>query len=502
MYFRELTEMIRKDSRLKLLLTAAVVVQVITCITAVGHYHPDQHFQLIEFSSYQLHQPSAAGKVWEFSAHLRSTIQVYLFSAYSRLCMGLGIGDPYVQLEVLRLVFGLTLWVFFNGITLYYFRRGGRPILYLVLLLLNFSWILPYTRTLFSSEMLSSLLFFGALFLYENGKRSWGMALLTGFLFSLAFYARFQTAFAIAGFLVWMLWPGRRQGILPLALGFLPGVFLNTVLDHGFYHQWVCTPYTYFRVNILEGKAASMGTSSFLVYIAVLAAVVLTPPMSIFLLFAGFRTSLLKKLDHPLVLSVVFFIVGHCLVAHKEERFLFPIVNVLPIIVGWGLPGLIDWVRSRRRGWRGLIRGIGWFSAGLNVFLLSVLLFTPYSQAIHFTSQLRNNFRDRDKPATIYAVGRTPFETEHHLPFVFYRTRTDNMRFKVVGDSDSLRLLPDTVEYITTTYDQLIGKKVLPDSLGYQRVLYSSRLLWGVNETLESIGMNTINDIWVLYKKR
>ena len=492
--------MIRKDTRLKLLLTVAIVVQVVTCITAVGHYHPDQHFQLIEFSSYQLHRASAAGKVWEFSAHLRSTIQVYLFSGYSKLCLGLGISDPYVQLEVLRLLFGLTLWVFFNGITLYYFRREGRPILYLVLLLLNFTWILPYTRTLFSSEMLSSLLFFGALFLYENSKRSWMMALLTGFLFSLAFYARFQTAFAMAGFFVWMLWPGRRNGLLPLAAGFLVGVFLNTVLDYGFYHQWVCTPYVYFRVNILEGKAASMGTSSFLVYIAVLAAMVLTPPMSIFLLFAGFRTSLLKKLDHPLVLSVVFFIVGHCLVAHKEERFLFPIVNVLPIMVGWGLPGLIGWVRSRRKGWQGLIRGIGWFSAGLNVFLLSVLLFTPYSQAIYFTSELKKNFRDT--PATIYTVGRTPFETEHHLPFTFYRESLLNVRFKVLGSSDSLGLLPNTAEYITTTYDQLVGKKALLDSMGYQRVFCSSRLLWGVNGMLESIGMNTINDIWVLYKKR
>lgn len=492
--------MIRNDTRLKLLLTVAIVVQVITCITAVGHYHPDQHFQVIEFSSWQQHRPSAAGDVWEFSAHLRSTMQVYLFSGYSKLCLGLGIRDPYAQLEVLRLIFGLTLWVFFNGITLFYFRRERRPILYLVLLLLNFTWILPYTRTLFSSEMLSSLLFFGALFLYENSKRSWMPALLTGFLFSLAFYARFQTAFAMAGFIVWMLWPGRRKGLLPLAAGFFAGVFLNTVLDHGFYHQWVCTPYIYFKVNILEGKAASMGTSSFLVYIAVLAAMVLTPPMSIFLLFAGFRTSLLKKLDHPLVLSVIFFIVGHCLVAHKEERFLFPIVNVLPIMVGWGLPGLIDWVRSRRKGWQGLIRGIGWFSAGLNVFLLSVLLFTPYSQAIHFTSQLKDNFRDRS--VTIYTVGRTPFETEHHLPFVFYRGSADNLRFKVVGNSDSLGLLPDTAEYIATTYDQLVGKKAMLDSMDCRQLLCSSRLLWGVNKTLESIGMNTINDIWVLYEKK
>ncbi len=501
MDLRDLTEMIRTDTRLKLLLTAGFVIQLIVCITAVGIYHPDQYFQIIEFSSYQLKHASAAGQVWEFSAHLRSTLQVWLFSGYYELCMGLGIRDPYVQLEVLRVAFGLALFVFFNWITLYYFRQQGRRILYLVLLLLNFTWILPYTRTLFSSEMLSSLLFFGALFLYETGRRSWWMALLTGFLFSLAFYTRFQTAFAIIGFLGWMLWSGRGQrGFLPLVLGFLAGMLLNTVLDHQFYQQWVFTPYVYFRVNILEGKAASMGTSSFLVYIAVLAAMVLTPPFSIFLLFAGFRTALLKKLDHPLVLSVVCFVVGHCLVAHKEERFLFPVVNVLPIIVGWGLPGLIEWVRSRRKGLRGVIRGIAYFSAGLNVFLLAVLLFTPYSQAIYFTWQLKQHFKGA--PATIYALGRTPFETEHHLPFVFYRGGVRNLEWKQVSVEDSLRYVRDKADYIVTTYNQTDGRKASFDSLGYTGVLYSSRLLWGLNELLGSMKVNTINDIWVLYERK
>ena len=139
MYFRKLTEMIRKDTRLRWLLLAAVLVQVIACITAIGIYHPDQHFQIIEFSSHQLHKASAAAKVWEYSAQIRSTLQVYLFSAYYEACMWVGLHDPYVQLEVLRIVFGLALFVFFNAITLYYFRNEDRRYVYLILLLLNFS---------------------------------------------------------------------------------------------------------------------------------------------------------------------------------------------------------------------------------------------------------------------------------------------------------------------------------------------------------------------------
>jgi phosphatidylinositol glycan class B len=501
--------MLRKDTRLRLILFAAFVIQVVVCITAIGIYHPDQYFQIIEFSSYQLNRASAAGHVWEFAAHLRPTLQVYLFSAYYELCSGLGIRDPYLQLELLRLLFGMALFIFFNGITLWYFRREDRRILYFVLLLLNFTWILPYTRTLYSSEMLSSVLFFGAVFLYEAGGRQgkrrgrptvW-IYLGAGFLMSLAFYTRFQTGFAIVGFLIWMAWPGRElRRLAPLGAGFLAGVLLNTGLDYGFYHHWVCTPYTYFRVNIMEGKAASMGTSSFLVYIAVLLAVVLAPPLSIFLLFAGFRTALLRKLDSPIVLSVVCFIVGHCLVAHKEERFLFPILNVLPIIIGWGLPGLLGWVRRQRDWVQKLIKGAAWFSVGLNTILLGVLLVTPYSQAIYFTWQLKKNFRGA--PATIYSLGHTPFETEERLPFVFYESGVSNLRWKRLSVNDSLSAFGDRAVYVSTTYNQIGGRKEYLDSLGYEAVFYSSHMLWGINELLHSMKINTINDIWVLYKKK
>ncbi|HVS95043.1 MAG TPA: hypothetical protein VHE54_01110 [Puia sp.] len=505
MHIRQLLTMIREDTRLRILLSAGFLIQLILCFSAVGVYHPDQYFQIIEFSSYQLNRPSAVHSVWEFAAHLRPTIQVYLFSAYYEACAALGVQDPYLQLEMLRIVFGLLLFAFFNAIALYYFAGGRRVVLYWVLFLLNFSWILPYTRTLFSSEMLSSLLFFGALFLYETRRgpdvASPGLALLTGFVFSLAFYARFQTGFALAGFFLWLLLQGGdRRGLWWMGIGFLAGVGLNTLLDSLFYHEAVFTPYVYYRVNITEGKAASMGTSSFLLYIGVLIAVILTPPLSIFLLGAGFRQALRTKFDRPIVTSVVFFILGHCLVAHKEERFLFPILNVLPIFVGWGLPGLLDWYRRRGRGAARWLKGMAVFSIGLNGLLLAVLLFTPYSQAIYFTWLLKKDFGGR--PATIYTLGHSPFQTGERLPYVFYQNGVRNLSWKKVPSEDSLIGVSDKATYFSATYNDLKDRPGLPDSLGYEKVIYSSRLLWRINELIGSMKMNTINDIWVLYRKK
>jgi GPI mannosyltransferase 3 len=497
--------MIGKNTGLRPVLLAAAAVQFIICLTAIGVYHPDQYFQIIEFSSWQLNKVSAVGHVWEFSAHLRSTLQVYLFSAWTGVCSSLFIRDPYLQLTLLRVAFGMTLFAFFNWMTWYYLQHQSRRILIYSLLILNFSWILPYTRTLFSSEMLSSLLLFGAIFLYDvaggQGSKRWWVPLLTGFLFSLAFYSRFQTAFGLAGFLAWILFVERKwRRLLPMAGGFIAGVVLNTGLDFWFYHQWVFTPYVYFDINILQGKAASMGTSSFLLYIGALVAVVLAPPLSIVLLYTGFKAAFLKKYANPLVATVVCFIVGHCFVAHKEERFLFPVLNVLPIFIGWGMSDLIGWYRHRKKPARLLYKALAGVSITLNALLLIILLFTPYSQAIYFTWLLRKDFDHT--PVTIYSLKRTPFETEHGLPYIFYQQGAANLQWKELETEDSLRYVRDKPVYISATYNDVKDRPGLMDSLGYQRVLYSSRLLWQINEFIDSRKLNTINDIWVLYKRK
>jgi hypothetical protein len=55
--------------------------------------------------------------------------------------------------------------------------------------------------------------------------------------------------------------------------------------------------------------------------------------------------------------------------------------------------------------------------------------------------------------------------------------------------------------YLAVTYNDLKQGRPMLDSLGYKPVLYSSKLLWNINKFLGSKKINTINDIWVLYKK-
>ncbi|HUQ66867.1 MAG TPA: hypothetical protein VM101_11965, partial [Flavitalea sp.] len=237
-----------------------------TSYTATGASSADQHFQIIEFSLNQLGKPSGAPYVWEYDHFVRATLQVYLFSGYYLLLSSIGISDPYTQLTILRIVLGLAMFVVFNFLAFHYFINSSRKVLIFVLLLINFSWVLPYTRTLFSAEMMSSLFFFGTLLLYESKKekcKGWWLPLLAGFLFSLAFYFRLQIATALLGFGIWLVFFEKRYyHILPMTAGFGAGVFLNLLLDHGYYHEWIFTPYAYYHVNINEGRATQFGTSS------------------------------------------------------------------------------------------------------------------------------------------------------------------------------------------------------------------------------------------------
>ena len=499
----EIKKVIRQDLKLKYLLIAGLLVQLLFSITATGFYHTDQHFQVIEFSSHQSGEPNSMSVLWESENPVRSTVQVYMFTAWHWLINTIGIHNSFLELTLLRIILGLLMFAVFSIIAMHYFKNEQKIILYSVLLLLNFSWFLPYTKTLFSSEMLSSLFFFGSVCWYDyfkDKKPGISFLLLIGFLLSLAFYFRFQTGFFLAGFGIWMLIKQKNiYHYLYLAAGFIIGFLLNTWLDHGFYGQWVFTPYEYFYTNIIDKRAASFGTSSFLRYVGLLIAIVPVPPLSILLFFYAIK-SFFKKYDRLIFLTALLFIIGHSLVGHKEERFMFPVLCVMPILIGWGLPGLIKFYSNTKKVIRLILKTLIIFSAGLNFLLLILLLLNPYSQTVHFTALLKKYIKKHEGTTRIYSIIRTPFETESITPVVFYRKDFKNLEFIKIT-KDEADHLNDSAIYLTSTFEQVVDKKKLLDSLGYKPVLYSSSLLWKINEILYSRKILTINDIWVLYKK-
>ncbi len=484
-----------------MILALGFIIQLATALTAHGFFHPDQHFQIIEFSSLQLHKESYAPQIWEYSSKIRPSLQVYIFSGYAMLCNSIGLTDPFNQLTLLRTGQSIIFWLVLNGMAFWYFGKADKKALYIVLALLNFSWFLPYSRTMFSGEITSSLLFFSTFFYFHrkiiNNTADTKSLLITGFLFALSFFLRFQLAFALIGFGCWLLLEKKFKWIPYLALGFVAGLLMNIALDKGFYNELVFTPYLYFKVNILEGKAASFGEEGVLYYPLVLLMFVTVPPLSAVLLFYYGKISL-QQFRNPLAPTVLLLIAGHFLIGHKEERFMFPAINILPIIIGFGLPGIIGFYR-RNKTWRRIFRPVIILSILLNTFLVITIIFTPYCQTVNFANTLNKQFKN--VATNIYCLSRTPLETESHLQLIFYSNNT-SIRYIKINGNDSLRQYKLAPEWLATTYNQMKDDKKIIDSLGYEQVAFSSHLLWNINTFLDSKQINTINDIWVLYRKK
>lgn len=477
------------------------LVQLITAYTALGFFHPDQHFQIIEFSSYQLGLTNGTGHIWELNSQIRSTFQVYLFSGYVLFCKAIGITNAFTQLTLLRLVFGSLLWFFFNKVAIHFLKNNKQNLFY-ALLIINLSWFLPYSRTLFNSEMLGALLFFLAIYWFDkwneintNQTKFLNIAFV-GFLFSLSFYARFQMAFGLLGFGVFLVINKYVKSIFAISVGFLVGCVLNTGLDAIFYSKLVCTPYLYFKANIIDGVAKSFGEATADYYLWVLLVVTTIAPLSIILFWRFFKNSI-TNLKHPLVLAVAFFIVGHSLVGHKEERFMFPIINILPIIIALNLKPLSSIYDSKILWLKNGFKTLLWCSIGLNFLLLVLFMSIPYAQTLNFASKLNSS----KIKGEIVCIERSPLETESLAPFVFYRNNMQQTTFIKIKNNDSLFTKKPLPKYVATTFNQSKDYFKKIDSLGYKPQTFSSKFLWSINEFLQSKNANTINDIWVLYTK-
>src|SRR5690606_176359 len=115
-------------------------------------------------------------------------------------------------------------------------------------------------------------------------------------------------------------------GLCPIAVGFL--------LDCFFYEEVTFSIYNYFYVNIVEGVSSRFGISPWYQYFSDI-----IHSFNIFgmLTLIAFLTILVKMYRNMAVWCILPFLVVHSIIPHKELRFLFPVVNLVPyiLIIGW-----------------------------------------------------------------------------------------------------------------------------------------------------------------------
>ncbi len=483
-------------------LLAGLIVQIATAWDGF-FFHSDEYFQIIEFAAHKYHFGVTGKLTWEFTEQIRPSIQIHFFNWWHNVLSVIGINDPFLVLNLLYVLIGIVFFAISNYLIIDRFK--DKTYLPKLLWLNNFFWVMPYLRCKYSAEMMGALICItGIILLYKLiEKKSSPLnalsLLITGLIFSISFYCRFQMLFAFAGLLIWFAlvhWQQWKKGLVVLT-GFIIGVGFNTWLDKLFYGDWVCTPYRYFYANLIEGKAASFGTSPWWYYLVILLAIGI--PLAGFALFSFFAKAM-TLYKNPFVLSTLFFVIGHSMVGHKEERFIFPVVVLMVYLAAEAysnFPKMVAWAKRLWRneyiGW--LVRGGIYFSIGMNLLLVLLLSFETYKQPVLFIKRFNEDIKATDH---IIAFKQNPYETESGLRYRFLSQDKFDRNIDVINNRDSfLAVLRQHPQY---KYCILI-KDAKENNLNYllqkRDGIVASSFVWNIGNWLAVNHNIIIPDLWI-----
>ncbi|MBS4062014.1 MAG: hypothetical protein KG029_16575 [Bacteroidetes bacterium] len=332
----------------KVVFVAAFVLFVVHAYTNLGYYHADEHYQIIEFAGIKLGSHQSDDLAWEYKEASRQTIQPAI--AYV-LFMGAGffhVTDPYILAFLLRL---LTAMVALAAIA--FFVKNVQPMVApgsgkTFIFLSFFLWFIPAVNVRFSSESWSGIfiLFMLAMILGERKSNRY-KHLMIGLFMGLAFLFRFQSAFLSLGVIAWLLTIKRIafRDFIALTIGGALTLVFGFLVDSWFYGKLVFTPWTYFDKQILEGIAAGFGESAWWFYLYEL---LRAPVFPIGMLIAASLLTLIFIRPKSILLwAVLPFVIGHSFVAHKEVRFLLPLVNLVPLLLVTAYDALNAWQKKQ-----------------------------------------------------------------------------------------------------------------------------------------------------------
>lgn len=378
--------------RVRAHLAATLAITFVTAWFSYGYFHIDEYFQIIELVRFKLGQIDGP-LPWEHAQQIRPWLQPFVYWALGRGLGALGVRDVFDLAFAFRLATGLAnvgALALFLRTTLPWSRSEEEQRFHVrVVTLLGF---LPYLFVRTSSESGAmaaltagwSLLLEGAT--REAAGRRWtapslertGRALFAGILLGVAFELRYQTAILTLGLLAWLRVVARAstKQLATIALGGVIALGLGALADRWGYGEWTFPAWSYFEANVLEGAAGLFGTDPPFAYLWMLPANVFFPVVAALLALAFLAWARCPM--HPVTWTTLPFFVIHNLLAHKEERFLFPMAVLSTAFVTMAIgPSSGRDLRIARFAWSMRGRAPGKVLAASSVAAMALLAFVP-----------------------------------------------------------------------------------------------------------------------------
>lgn len=357
-------------------LALLAIITLVTAWFSETFFFPDEHFQILEYMAMKLGLTNPADLPWEYAAKARPFLQPFLYYLIAKPLMILGLKDAFDLMFVLRLItgmFSLYVLVLFARFMLEEFQREDERFAYAKLL--PFMGFLPYLSVRTASETAAAAFFTWALVVAVRGARtnSWRQLVWAGFLSGIAFECRFQAAFLVIGLMGWLVLEARGQWVrlAVFAAAGLAALALSALIDHWGYGVWCFPPWNYVDVNLIMGIASkTFGSSPWYAYFYLEPGTIFAPITAV--LMIAMVVACLRNPHNVVTWVTVPFFIGHCLVGHKEERFLFPLVilaTAYPILAF--APGRPFPLFEKLWSWRRSIvaKLVGWSAVVAMLFL-------------------------------------------------------------------------------------------------------------------------------------
>lgn len=325
--------------------SVAAIFYFLTAWFGTTYFHPDQQFQTLEWADFKRSGTGEEALPWEYKRAIRPWIQPYFYVLILDVTDVLGVTNPFMQDRIIRLLtaaLGMGSLILL-AVTIGWWLplKGQRRLLVGVL---SLTALFPNVMTRTSSEAMASIcmmLAFVALFLLRRNPQavtqgpkmplpftgkmqfSYPGLFLSGVAVALAFQFRYQAGPAFVVLFLWMLFAAKApvRQLLVFVLAILLVTVTATLVDSIGYGRFVLAPWNNVRANIFDGIAATFGVQPWYFYFDILSSnpigASLVVAMVLYLL--RFPTNLLS-------LFVGFFFIQHSLIAHKEARFMFPLI--------------------------------------------------------------------------------------------------------------------------------------------------------------------------------
>lgn len=318
-----------------LILSLAFVVFFISAFFNTGYYHYDEHYQIIEFAQLKLGRTDPNHLAWEFSARIRPAFQPSIAYIIFMSLEFLNFYDPFLKMMVIRCITAVIALAVINYFVKNTLTTVEERFKLCYKLMSYFIWFIPFLNVRFSSETYSGLSFLFAIgVFYSNHKQKY---LNIGLLMGLSFIFRFQTGIMSSCFIFWLILIHKikRNTFLEIFSGLVLMVALGIVVDFWYYSRFTITFYNYFFSTILDNRAPTFGSSPWDFYFTELIRL-MTIPIATLLILSVITQSFTNRTNPLLWITLPFFVI-HSMIPHKELRFLFPIVNFLPLIIIQGI---------------------------------------------------------------------------------------------------------------------------------------------------------------------